>query len=541
MSQVSNSESIERLEDEVLNLAFSFSPRYAVFLGLHEYDGLLPDFSSDHLRSVIEKAEELKGRVARTDTSNLDARRKLDVLGMQLLLEDGLFEIKELQSHTNRPVGYAYQLGVTPYISKDYAPVEQRIKAVNHHLQSIPVFLDQATTNLNQTLAKPFVDVASMMCQGAIQELEKDATEEAAKASQATRDEFQKSRGRAVVAINNFLASLENRPTNMDFAIGRSNFQKLLWSSDRISLSVDEVLDMGNEDLAKNLEALDQTVKKLGASSLPEAFDNVRKDHPTAMSLIPDTAATLTSLEGFIRERKIVTIPSDTKCKVVETPAPMRAFASAAMNPPGPFEKADIEGHYYVTPVEDSWDEKRKEEWLRYMNHSSLKNMSAHEVYPGHFVHGLHVRAYAKTKTSKAYFNYGFTEGWAHYTEEMMLEAGYGGGDPRLKLVQLEDALLRDCRYIVAFRMHTQGMSLLEAKDFIMENAKLEELPAEREAIRGTFDHGYYGYTIGKLFIKRAKQGYFAKYPNATLGSFYDKVLSLGSAPSGMLESLVLT
>jgi len=394
---------------------------------------------------------------------------------------------------------------------------------------------------LNQTLAKPFVDISSMMCQGAIQELEKDATQEAAKASQATREEFERLRGRAIVAINNFLTALENRPTNMEFAIGRSNFQKLLWASDRINSSVEEVLELGNADLAKNLEALDETVKRLGAASLDEAFDTVRKDHSTAESLIPDTAATLTSLESFIRDKNIVTIPSDTKCRVVETPPPLRAFASAAMNPPGPFEKADVEGHYYVTPVEDSWDEKRKEEWLRYLNHSSMKNISAHEVYPGHFVHGLHVRAYARTKTSKAYFNYGFTEGWAHYTEEMMLEAGYGGGDPRLRLVQLEDALLRDCRYIVAFRMHTQSMSLLEAKDFIMENAKLEELPAEREAIRGTFDHGYYGYTIGKLFIKRAKQGYFAKYPNATLGSFHDKVLSLGSAPSGMLENLVLT
>src|SRR5713101_772082 len=498
LSQASPLETVDRLEEAVLSHIFEMAPRYAVFLGLHDYDGRLPDYSISHLKSWVEKASDLKSQIGRIDLGSLAARRKLDLLCMELLLEDGLFEITELESHATRPVGYVYQLGVTPYISKEYAPVEERIKAVNRHLARIPIFLTQAEDNLNRTLAEPFVKISSMMLQGTITELNKDASQEAAKSSYSTREEFEKLRGVATEAINNFLAALkEKHSTNMEFALGRAKFQKQLWASDRISQSVEEVLSLGTNDLASNLGMLDETVKKIGAASLTEAFDRVRRNHPTAESLIPDTASTLDSLERFIREKDIVSIPLDTKCKVVPTPAPMRAFASAAMNFPGPFEKADVEGHYYVTPTEDDWDEKKKEEWLRYLNYSSLKNVSAHEVYPGHFVHGLHVRAFATTKTGKAYFNYGFTEGWAHYTEEMMLEAGYGNGDPALRLVQIEDALLRDCRFIVSFKMHTQGMSLEDAKKFIMENAKLEEHPAEREAIRGTFDHGYYGYTLG--------------------------------------------
>src|SRR5713101_6485465 len=168
------------------------SPRYAVFLGLHDYDGLLPDYSLSHLKSWGETAEELKNRLGRIDTSSIDARRKLDVLCLELLLQDGLFELNELESHTNRPVGYAYQLGVTPYISKEYAPVEARIKAVNRHLSIIPAFLGQAEENLNRTLAEPFVKISSMMCQGTIQELTGAASEEAAKSSYATRAEFEK-------------------------------------------------------------------------------------------------------------------------------------------------------------------------------------------------------------------------------------------------------------------------------------------------------------------------------------------------------------
>ncbi len=534
-------EKLEKLEDMVLSHVFEMAPRYAVFLGLHNYDGLLPDYSLSHLKSWAEKAKELKNQLGRIDTNSIEARRKLDVVCMEMLLEDVLFEITQLESHETRPVRYAYQLGLTPYISKEYAPVEERIKAVNRHLANIPSFLNQAEENLNRTLAEPFVKVSTMICQGTLKELAEDATKEAAKSTYSTRMEFERLRGVAGEAINNFLAGLkEKHTTSTDFAMGRDKFQKLLWVSDRVSQAVEEVLSFGIHDLETNLGVLDETVKKMGIAAIPEAMDRVRRNHPSAESLVEDAASTLDGLESFIREKDIVAIPMDTKCRVVPTPRPMRAFTSAAMNFPGPFEKANVEGIYYVTPTEKEWDEVKKEEWLRYLNYSSLKTVSAHEVYPGHFVHGLHVRAFAKTKTHKAYFNWAFTEGWAHYAEEMMLEEGYGNGDPALRLAQLEFALLRDCRYIVSFKMHTQGMSLGDAKKFIMENAKLEELPAEREAIRGTYGHGYYGYTLGKLFIKRARQKYFDTYPKATLRTFHDKLLSLGSAPAGMLEDLVM-
>ena len=529
------------MEGLVLSHTFALNPRYAVFLGLHEYDGMLPDYSISAVRRWADRAEELKEQLERINTSSLDTRRRLDVLCLQLLLEDDLFDIRELDVHATRPFAYVAPLGVTPYISKPYAPVEARIDAVNKHLSQIPGFLDQARANLNRSLADPFVKISSMMLQGTVEELKGDASLEAAKASEQSKSEFERLRDIAVENINSFLTDLKEKfSTSKDFAMGREKFQKLLWTRDRLSMSVEEVLDLGLEDLSKNLAALGETVEKIGVSSLSEAFDLVRRDHSTRETLIPDTARTLESLEQFIREKDVVNIPLDTKSRVVETPLPMRAVTSAAMSPPGPFEKADVEGHYYVTPVEEGWDEKRREEWLRYLNRTSMRNISTHEVYPGHFVHGLHVRAFAKTETAKSYFNYGFTEGWAHYCEEMMLEAGYGNGDGRLRLVQLEDALLRDCRFVVAFKMHTQGMSLEEAKRFIMDNAKLEELPAEREAMRGTFDHGYYGYTLGKLFIKRAKQRYFDAYRFATLRTFHDKLLSLGSAPSGMLEQLVV-
>jgi uncharacterized protein (DUF885 family) len=207
------------------------------------------------------------------------------------------------------------------------------------------------------------------------------------------------------------------------------------------------------------------------------------------------------------------------------------------MSSPGPFEKEGLEGLYYVTPPEDSWDARTREEWLRHLNYVTLKDISIHEVFPGHYTHRMFQREFGNSMTRKAYWNTAFGEGWAHYCEEMMLDEGYG--NDQLRLIQLKEALLRDCRFIVSFWMHTQGLGVNEARQFIMENAYMETLPAEREALRGTFDHSYYGYTLGKLFIKRAKERFFHSNPSAPLKSFHDNLLGLGGAPVGLLEELI--
>ena len=215
----------------------------------------------------------------------------------------------------------------------------------------------------------------------------------------------------------------------------------------------------------------------------------------------------------------------------------MRATTTAAMSSPGPFEKEGLEGLYYVTPPEESWDAKAREEWLRHLNRVTLKEIAIHEVWPGHYTHRVFQKEYGKSMTKKAYWNYAFGEGWAHYCEEMMLDEGYGVEG--LRFIQLKEALLRDCRFIVSFRMHTQGMTLDEARQFIMKNALMEAGPAEREALRGTFDHSYYGYTLGKLMIKKARERFFHAHPEEPLRAFHDRLLGLGGAPVGRLESLI--
>ena len=217
-------------------------------------------------------------------------------------------------------------------------------------------------------------------------------------------------------------------------------------------------------------------------------------------------------------------------------------YAFAAMDSPGSLETRATESYYYVTPVEETWTDTQAEEWLSNFNYDTLRIISIHEVYPGHFVHHLH-NSYGRPLplVNRVASSYAFTEGWAHYTEEMMLETEYARGQAALRVTQLLEALVRNCRYLCALGMHTQGMTVDEATRFFMDNAYMEELPARREALRGTFDPGYLNYTLGKLMILKLREDYRREQGSAyTLKGFHDRLLSYGAPPLPLLREVML-
>jgi len=530
---------LDKLEDQVFRHTFELSPRQAVMLGLHDYDGLLPDLSPARLKAWSEKAVGLL-ELIKGEFHELDKEGRQDAQSMEAMLERMLFEIQDLRAYSTRPTIYSLQLSATPYISREYAPVDTRISAVNKHLRTIPGFLEQANLDLAKTLPDPIVEIAIKQTQGVMRDLDGATAREVEKANIAIREEFDRAKADAILSMVEFIDALhEEHKTTNDFALGRVLFQKLLWVNDRIDQPIQEVLELAVQDLEANKKALRESAERIRPGATPEIIvQEIQQDHPTPKLLLDDAAEGLHDLEGWLRERQLVSIPAGTMVRVVPTPSHMRETTTAAMSSPGPFEKEGLEGLYYVTPPEESWDSKRTEEWLSHLNRVTLKEIAIHEVWPGHYTHRVFQKEYGKSMTKKAYWNNSFGEGWAHYCEEMMLDEGYGV--EKLRFIQLKEALLRDCRFIVSFRMHTQGMTLDEAREFIMKNALMETGPAEREAIRGTFDHSYYGYTLGKLFIKKARERFFHAHPDEPLRSFHDKLLSLGGAPVGRLESLIV-
>ena len=314
----------------------------------------------------------------------------------------------------------------------------------------------------------------------------------------------------------------------------------MLEHGEMVDLSIDRLERLGEQDLHRNLIHL----RKLAADISPDGdvaslLQETKKNHPAASMLTAETRGTLDDIRQFVMENDLVSIPSNVPCIVKETPAFMR-WAFAAMDLPGTFETTADEAYYYVTPVDASWTEAQKDEWLTSFNYPLLKNVSVHEAYPGHYVHHLHSKN-ASSKLSLVFGAYSFWDGWAHYAEEMMIEQGFGGNDQRVQAMQLIEALLRNCRFLCAIRMHTQGMTLEEAKRFFMEQAYLEPLPAEREAVRGTFDPMYLNYTLGKLQIMKLRDDYRASTGDGfSLKGFHDKLLSFGAPPIPLVREAML-
>jgi uncharacterized protein (DUF885 family) len=247
----------------------------------------------------------------------------------------------------------------------------------------------------------------------------------------------------------------------------------------------------------------------------------------------------LEEIRDYLIEEDLITVPSDVRAKVAPTPQHLR-WAFAMMDTPGPYETQATEAYYYVTPCEDSWTDEEAEAWLRTLNTFALEDISIHEAYPGHYVHFLHYQS-APTEVSKRVGSYAFIEGWAHYTEQMMWEEGFRAGDPRFRLAQLSEALVRNCRFVCALRLHCFDMTVAEATQFFIDNAYYEELAARKEAERGTFDPGYFSYTLGKLEILRVREQYRDLLGSEfSLKAFHDRVLSRGAPPIGMLHELVV-
>ncbi|MFQ5919971.1 MAG: DUF885 domain-containing protein [Thermoplasmata archaeon] len=529
------------LAETILDDFFESDPRRAVQLGFHEYDGRLPDLEPEGIKERIERMLEYLRRLPALGDlpPELEAEREM----LASTLEVYLFQLEDQALPFRNPGIYAFMLSTVPYLSRDYAPLPDRFEAVMTHLKNIPAFLDQGEANLEEALPMPFVELGIIASQGIVTSFRRDIPEEAAKVSADLRDRVMGLTETTIQRVEAFQGRLEKewRPrTNQDFALGLDRYRRMLWAQERIDLPLKELEAMGQANLEENKAAFLETARQIDATKTPqEVMGLAEEDHGTAEALLPETEAMLEELRQFLIDKDIITIPSEVRPIVTETPHHFRAWATAAMNSPGPFESRGDEAYYYVTPVEPDWSEEKAEEWLRYMNRPSLKNVSVHECYPGHYVHMLH-RKLLPSKIGRIYTGYAFTEGWAHYTEQMALEEGLGEGDPRLRLLQLQDALLRNCRYLCSIGLHTKGMSLDEATAFIMENAFMEQGPAAREAFRGTFDPGYLNYTLGKLFILQVREKFLAAHPEATLRAFHDKLLAGGAPPIGLLERMVL-
>jgi uncharacterized protein (DUF885 family) len=211
------------------------------------------------------------------------------------------------------------------------------------------------------------------------------------------------------------------------------------------------------------------------------------------------------------------------------------------MDSPGPLETVAKQAYYNVTPIDATVPKARQDQLLSFYNDYWLPLVSAHEVYPGHYVNYTIDKHLPLSLTRKLNWSSSFGEGWAHYSEQMMVDEGWGNGDPKVRLAQLGGALLRECRYIVGVREHTAGMSVEAGTKFFMDNAFMSREAAHKEALRGTQDATYGYYTLGKLEILKLRADMQKKLgAKFTLEKFHDAYLAHGDPPIPLLRPLLL-
>ena len=412
--------------ESVLQNMWEFYPSLASGLGLHDYDGRLPDISAGAMSRRVREVESALESLRAIDASALESHSRFDLRILTSAVRKELFELTEIRIHETNPMDMLAHIELSSYVKRDYAPLEQRAAALVAALEAVPSFLDSLQAGLSGQIGTSVLEASVEAYEGVASFYDTDLPSALATlGDRGTMLRFEEARRAASQAVRDFaqhLRSLHEEASD-DFAVGEHRFMGLLGHGEMVGLPLERVLQVGEADLERNLARFREVAGQIDPARSPQQImGEIARDHPQANMLIPTAASMLEDIRRFLIDREIVSVPSEVRCETTETPTFMR-WAFAAMDMPGPFETKATEAYYYVTPVEEHWTDEQKEQWLTSFSYASLQNISIHETYPGHYVHYLHTRS-APSILSRVFGAYSFWEGWGHYTEEMMIEQG---------------------------------------------------------------------------------------------------------------------
>jgi len=549
-------EAFNNLANDYIEGHLAWRPGTGTSLGYHQYDGRISDFSRASLDAELKRLKDFDQRFAKLDPRKLGGQAGSDWKVLRAAIRGEIFGFEQQQEFTRNPMTYAQAVDLTQYIKRDFAPLTNRVRSIVAIEMQMPALFTAARANLDRVLPKPFVETAIEVAEGQISFLEKDLPPAIAGVDKRLHDDFDASNKTALRELHGFIEWLRNERlpfADGSYALGPQRYREMLRTAELVDMAPDQILAFGMRELKAEQERFVAAARAIDPSKPAiEVYRAVQGEHPTADKLIPDTRKNLEAIRQFVVEHHIVTIPSEVRVRVEETPPPFRRTSFASMDAPGPFETNSTESYYYVTPVEPDWTDKQKDEWLTSFNFYTTDVVTIHEAYPGHYVQFLALKESAASRIGKMFSSYAFVEGWAHYTEQMMLDEGFAAAPPnapaaqqiraaKYRLAQSDEALLRLCRLCASIKLHTQGMTVDDATKFFMDNCYYEEKPARQEAIRGTFDPGYLNYTLGKQMILKLRRDWQLQQGSRySLQSFHDEFLRHGQPAIPLLRQLML-
>lgn len=522
-------------------LPVGFGGTLGVGLGMHQYDGKLPDDSPAALQRRVAFLEDGRRRLEALPAAELSEAHLLERDVFVTRLRGDGFDLTVRRSPWRSPLRYLGALSLLSYTSRDYAPLEQRARAVLSVCRTSGAFLATGRANLDAKLPRAVLGVAIQMIAGQITFAEKDATAAfAGVADPQLKTDLAAGLADLVVQLSAFRDDLKGRleQGTDDFALGAAGFLGMLEATEGVKTDLETLERVGRADLQRNRSALEQAAHELAPDKpLAEALAMATADRPAASEVVALGREQVVSLRAFLDHHPLVTIPSDEQAEVRESP-PFLRMNFASINQPGVFESRPLPSFYFISPPDPKWSEA---EQLAYVpSRQSLLFTTIHEVWPGHFLDRLR-RVRLSSKILRSFGSYATNEGWAHYVEEMMWDEGVAGHDPRAHIAQLLQALMRDGRLLSAIGLHTQGMSVAESQQLFVDQAFQDVGTARQQATRGTLDPMYLNYTLGKLMILKLRADVRAKLGSAfNLRDFHDRLLSYGDAPLPLIRRAML-
>lgn len=525
--------------DEFLEAYFAAHPDFAVRSGRHEFDGKLPDWTADGIKREIKRLRAEQERVRGYKDSALDEEQRFERDYVDSVIAADLFWLESAEWPFRNPQFYAEGIDPDVYVSREYAPLEQRLRAYTNYAKSIPAALAQIRENLRTPLPKSYVNIGHTTFGGLVSFYEKDVPAVFASVKdEQLRKSFSEANAGAIRSMRELDAWFKTQEASATdtFALGAEKFSEMLRATEGVEIRLDELESVGQRDLERNQAALREACAKYAPDqSLTDCVARAEANKPTG-GAVEMARKQLTELKAFIDEKKIVTIPGTEEARVAEAPA-YRRWNFAYINIPGPYEKG-LPSTYYIAPPDSSWSQAEKDAYLP--GKANLLFTSVHEVWPGHFLQFLHAQR-APRKFGQVFVGYAFAEGWAHYTEEMMWEAGLGNGDPETHIGQLLNAMLRNVRFLSAIRMHTGKMTVAESERMFREQGLQDVGTARQQAARGTFDPAYLNYTMGKLIIKKLREDWTAsRGGKEAWQKFHDEFLKYGGPPIPLVRQAMM-
>lgn len=533
----------DRIFDELI---FRYDPASGTQAGFHQYDALMPTGSRAEVEEQMAATRKFVAEVEAFEPRGLSPSVVADRELALAQLRSQLLTLESIRMWEKNPDGYTSYAAsaIFTIMSRTFAPPAERLKSAIAREKLIPRMFQSARENLKNP-PEIYTSVALEQLPGIESFFQHDVPAAFTKVKDAALlAEFKKSNQAVLDALKSYETFLKSDllpRSKGDFRIGAENYRNKLLYDEMVDTPLDRLLAAGYEDLHRNQAELKRVAAQIDPNRPVEAIlQDLENDHPAAGKLLGSFRDVLGGLRDFIETKHIVTIPSKVMPTVEETPPFMRALTSASMDTPGPYEKVAKEAFFNVTLPDPAWPAKEIDEYLQGFNRGTIISTAVHEAYPGHYIQFLWVPS-ATSKVRKLMGCGSNAEGWAHYTEQMMLDEGYGKGDLKLRLGQLQDALLRDARFIAGIRMHTGDMTMEQAVDFFVQEGHQVRPTAEKEAKRGTSDPTYLVYTLGKLEILKLREDYKAmKGGKYTLQGFHDAFLQQGTPPVKIVRKALL-